>query len=193
MNVSGSSIAATQSSWGPATMTYSLLDQTTSLPSAPKLSHTHPSPSNPQTQCVYPETLRSISQHPGPHNSHKHTDSSCSSPLYITHHKSHTLLGEECSCVWLHHVIECLVNTGKVCLRQQWCLKLLHLMIFINKSVLLYANSEWSRCTKNVEEADRQPMNELLMLATQSNHHIERRTCRFQHSYIARSTSYRLS
>jgi len=41
MNVSSSSIAATQSSRGPATMTYSLLDQTTSRPSAPKPSHTH--------------------------------------------------------------------------------------------------------------------------------------------------------
>lgn len=140
-------------------MTYSILDQTTSVPSAPKPSHTHtalpPSPSNPQTPCVYPETLRSIAQHPGPRNSHKHTDSSCSSPLYITHthiqphHKSHTLLAEECSsavCVWLHHVIECLVNIGKVCLKRQRCLMLcpmLHLVIFMNKSdILRHANGE---------------------------------------------------
>lgn len=109
MNVSGSSIVATQSSWGPATMTYSLLDQTTSLPSAPKLSHTHtallPSPSNPQTPCVYPETLRSISQHPGPHNSHKHTDSSCSSPLYITH--THSATPQISHTAWERNVLVC--------------------------------------------------------------------------------------
>ncbi len=97
-------------------MTYSLLDQTTSLPSAPKPSHTHtallPSPSRTQTLCVYPETLRSISQHPDPRNSHKHTDSSCSSTLYIIHTFSHTTNLTHCS---ERNVLQCVCVCVCVC------------------------------------------------------------------------------